>query len=402
MTLDELLKRHGARDTLTRGGDTAFGLRKNTASTAKSVDREARTIDFVVSNGSVDRDGDIIDPAGWVLDDYVKNPVVLWGHNSTAPAVAQAIEIGVQNDALVARAQFPSREESASAFELFQLYAGGYMRAVSAGFQVKSASDILDDDGRYRGMHSHEHDLWEFSLVTIPSNREALVKAKSADIDLSNWSAWAEEIRDDFLTDNRDRELGEALADGLDALARRSIIVEGVGGGFVKIVPPESATPELFGRLEDAAKSVRDELLPDVKPGEVTNFPQDGDSEFVSLGKSNFRKYPVALQTSLAANWPTIWKQGTIEPFTNDDGGIRRRERNAAEVATREGLPGVVDCVRLLVVHERGLDYMADVLAQAKNEIAEQALKDRPVVRLVDPGNRRIRIGANTLGKGQN
>lgn len=397
MDWEAIIKRHAARDTMTRDGQVVTGLRKTAAHQTKAVDRAARTIDFVVSNASVDRDGDIIDPSGWILDDYRKNPVVLWGHNSTQPAVAQATEIGVQNSALIARAMFPTREESETAFELFQLYAGGYMRAVSAGFVIRSASDIISDDGRFQGLHSHEHDLWEFSLVTIPSNREALVRAKDAKISLTHWKGWAEEIRDDLLTDPRDRDVGAVLADSLDALAERSIVVEGMAGGFVKITPPEGATADQITRLRDAANEIRDGLLTVRQADEVTDFPEPGDREFVSLGSSNFRKYPVALQAALAANWPTIWKRGTVDPFTNDDGGIRRRERMAADVTARKGLSGVVDCVRLLLVHERGLDYMADVLANEKQKIAEKAQEDRPVLRLVDPSNRRITIGINTL-----
>lgn len=404
MDIVERLKQHAARDTLAREGATTTGLTKLAAHNTKAIDREARTIDFVVSTSSVDRDGDIIDVRGWKLDDYRKNPVVLWGHNSREPAVAKASEIGVIGDQLVARAQFPTREESPKSHELFNLYAGGYMKAVSAGFTILSASDILDDEtGRFRGLHSHEHDLWEFSLVTIPSNRDALVRAKGAGLELASWAEWAEEIRDDFLMDDRDRPFGELLADNLDAIAKRAIIVEAPSGGFVKIGNlPSDIAPDLTSRLTDAAKDIADGLLTPRQSEEVTNFPEHGDREFVSLANSNFRKYPVALQTALAKNWPTIWKHGTVEPFTDDDASIRRRERDAADVITRTGLSGVVDCVRLLLVHERGLGYMDAVLSQEKQKIADTSEREKPVIILRNPKNRRITIGKKTIERAEN
>ena len=39
-----------------------------------------RTMTFVISNGGVDGDNDTIDPSGWDLENFRRNPVVLWSH----------------------------------------------------------------------------------------------------------------------------------------------------------------------------------------------------------------------------------------------------------------------------------------------------------------------------------
>ncbi len=51
---------------------------------------ETRGIPWVFSTFDEDRDEERIDPAGWMLDNYRKNPVVLWSHDSRIPAVCYA------------------------------------------------------------------------------------------------------------------------------------------------------------------------------------------------------------------------------------------------------------------------------------------------------------------------
>ena len=41
-------------------------------------------VSFIASTDDVDRYSDIIDQKGWQLDNYKKNPVILFNHNSQA------------------------------------------------------------------------------------------------------------------------------------------------------------------------------------------------------------------------------------------------------------------------------------------------------------------------------
>jgi len=41
--------------------------------------------EFVMSDGSVDRMGDVIEPAGWRLDRFHRNPVALFNHDRDFP-----------------------------------------------------------------------------------------------------------------------------------------------------------------------------------------------------------------------------------------------------------------------------------------------------------------------------
>ena len=171
------------------------GVRKFIVPERKAVDEGARTIEFVVSTAARDRDGDIVEPTGWKLDGYLKNPVVLWAHDAGQPPVAKALSADVRNGALVATAQFADAETYAFADTVFRLYAGGYLSAVSAGF-MPSALEPFEADGT-RGYRITEQELWEFSAVPIPANPEALVAAKAAGLDVRPARAWLEKALDE-------------------------------------------------------------------------------------------------------------------------------------------------------------------------------------------------------------
>lgn len=99
----------------------------------KAVD-DSRTLEFVISTGAVDRMGDTIDPKGWKLDAYRKNPVVLWAHDGGTLPVARASAVWVEGEALRARAEFTSPELNALGDKVFRMYREGFLNAVSVGF----------------------------------------------------------------------------------------------------------------------------------------------------------------------------------------------------------------------------------------------------------------------------
>lgn len=173
----------------------AGGVRKFLVPQRKAVDETARTIEFVVSTGTRDRDGDTVDPKGWRLDAYQRNPVVLWAHDASQPPVAKALRIGVDGGALKALAQFPDAETYAFADTVFRLYAGGYLSAVSAGF-MPGAAEPFEADG-IKGYRITEQELWEFSAVPIPANPDALVAAKAAKVPMRPYETWLEQALDE-------------------------------------------------------------------------------------------------------------------------------------------------------------------------------------------------------------
>ena len=148
--------------------------------TLRGVNREARTVDIVASDFSIDSYGTRIDPAGWELDQYIKNPVICLQHDSySGLPVATAIpeSVRIENGKLVMTVQFPPAGTSDDADEAFGLIAAGVLRGVSVGFDP---SEWKDDEelveGQKRVIRTYvKQRLMEVSFVTIPSNDNGLV-----------------------------------------------------------------------------------------------------------------------------------------------------------------------------------------------------------------------------------
>ena len=68
----------------------------------KGSGKEEDGFPWVFSTFDLDRDEERIDPDGWDLKHYQKNPVILWAHDSRIPAIGYARDTGVQNRKLEA------------------------------------------------------------------------------------------------------------------------------------------------------------------------------------------------------------------------------------------------------------------------------------------------------------
>lgn len=141
----------------------------------KGIDVEGRTLTAMVSTDSVDRDGDVLVPAGWELENYRKNPVVLWAHDYGRLPIAKTLAIEPWEHGLMAMVQFA---EHAFAQDVFQLYVGGFLRAFSVGFMPKEWAPRPGEG--LRGYLITKAELLEFSAVPVPANQDALVLAAKA------------------------------------------------------------------------------------------------------------------------------------------------------------------------------------------------------------------------------
>jgi len=142
----------------------------------KSIDEDSRSLVAVAASKVVDRDGEVVLPTafrGKGLASFKKNPVIPWSHNWREPPVAKASEFNITDDEFTFRATFA---ETAKAEEVWQLYKNGFLNAFSVGFMPLAWDKEPVLEGQ-RGVTHTKAELMEISGVTIPSNREALVKA---------------------------------------------------------------------------------------------------------------------------------------------------------------------------------------------------------------------------------
>lgn len=146
----------------------------------KEVASDGDGLEFVLSDATVDRYGDIVEPKGWVLDWFRKNPIALFAHDSSFP-IGTWQDIRVEGGKLKARLQLAARGTSARIDELIGLVEQGILRAVSVGFAPRKAVPI-DRDRPSLGTRYLEQELLETSLVSVPANPAALAVAKSMNV----------------------------------------------------------------------------------------------------------------------------------------------------------------------------------------------------------------------------
>ncbi|MBE3088395.1 MAG: HK97 family phage prohead protease, partial [Chloroflexi bacterium] len=106
-------------------------VRKGYEVKAEDANDEDRTIVARVSTSDRDRDDEIVEPKGIELKDFQKNPVLLWAHSYSTPAIGKALWSKTDEKGLICKFQFAPTQ---FASEIYELYKGGYQRAFSIGF----------------------------------------------------------------------------------------------------------------------------------------------------------------------------------------------------------------------------------------------------------------------------
>lgn len=137
-------------------------------------------LEFVMSDASVDRMGDVITPDGWDLRHFKKNPIALFGHNSSFP-IGTWSKIRVEGGKLIGKLNLAQKGTSQRIDELISLVEQGILRAVSVGF-IPKKTEPIDKDRPYDGQRFIEQELIETSLVSVPANPAALQLARSLKI----------------------------------------------------------------------------------------------------------------------------------------------------------------------------------------------------------------------------
>lgn len=149
---------------------------------------ETRTIDFNISDESKDRHRTVLDLKGWELEAYNRNGIVGYQHNlygdmCNAPEPEDVIAKGnvfAEGKNLVGRTTFAPSDVNPKAERVFRMVLTGFLKSTSVGFNPL-------EDGTYgegeeaRGAANETYyfgkrELLEYSIVNIPSNRNAQVR----------------------------------------------------------------------------------------------------------------------------------------------------------------------------------------------------------------------------------
>lgn len=128
-------------------------------------------VEFVVSTNAWDSHGERINVDGINVKDFMKNPVVLWGHDGFSLPIAKASKVWKDGGKLMAKAKFYLKDDFAR--KVYEYIVDGYLNAVSIGGMVEEWADD--------GLTINKMTMKEFSVVSVPANPEALATAKSLD-----------------------------------------------------------------------------------------------------------------------------------------------------------------------------------------------------------------------------
>lgn len=214
MTHHRAAPRVGAR--ITRGVSLA----------GATTDAEKRRIRFIASDESVDRYGDVIRASGWELDNFRRNPVLMFGHGR-APGLAvigKVTSIDVVQTKLIADCEFMPGGMNDFADDVWNAVEAGFLRASSVGFMPTIEPNLIRgpaDESGYRPVTGFEfvgQELLELSVVPVPANPAALALAR--DLGLAPTSQR-------LLFDYGERDLARAAAEH----RRRTIAIARLGAG---------------------------------------------------------------------------------------------------------------------------------------------------------------------------
>lgn len=124
----------------------------------------------VITTSAPDRHGENIATEGIETENYLKNPVVLYGHDYSGLPIGKAISLKTFKNKMTARFQLAT-DILPFADTVGQMIKAGYLNAVSIGGRV------LDWSEDYRTILKME--MVEFSVVPVPANSQAIITGRS-------------------------------------------------------------------------------------------------------------------------------------------------------------------------------------------------------------------------------
>jgi HK97 family phage prohead protease len=129
--------------------------------------QQDNTFTAIASKEVVDRMGDIVKIDGIKIDNYLRNPVILFNH-FPEKVIGKAVDVLKTSDSLIVKIQFAN---TPLAQEIKELVAEGFLNTLSIGFMPLQYKP--NDNGN--GIVYESVELLEVSIVSIPANPEAVV-----------------------------------------------------------------------------------------------------------------------------------------------------------------------------------------------------------------------------------
>ena len=262
---------------LLKGDPSELKLYKQTAYEVKAVADEDLVLQFTISDSSVDRSYDTVDVNGWKTDHYMKNPVVLFGHDYRSLPVATATSVWKRAGLLKSKAKFTPEDVYPFGYSVYRLCKEGFLKAASVGFRPLKWEPAEDEERRKRGgVDFLAQELLEWSVVPVPANASALLDAKAKGINVLPIKEWAVEVLDTWDEERGllipRKEVEQVYATLKDSsIAVPANIAEGKAGLYTE---DEDNKEKNLDTDEDEATN----QVPDIEKAEVSEDEMAGKS----------------------------------------------------------------------------------------------------------------------------
>ena len=136
---------------------------------------EDRKRQFVISTEAKDRHGTVIRSSGWDLSGFAGTGFYQHDSTSSNPDVALGpARVWVEGDHVIGEIDFEEKDLNPLADKVMRKIDNGTLRNSSVGFIPIDGEWI--GDGEERTFHFTKQELTEFSIVGVPSNKEAVAR----------------------------------------------------------------------------------------------------------------------------------------------------------------------------------------------------------------------------------
>ncbi len=242
--------------------------------------------EVVISNSRLNSYGFRVLTEGLDLEQYKKNPILLWMHNRPWRGTTNEVlplgrieNLRIDGDNLIGTPVFDEQDEFAK--QIKQKWEGGFLKMVSAGFEVIEVSDAPEVilQGQRRSTVTKAK-LIEVSIVDIGANDDALVlykDGKTVTLSAGNDSDFPTLIKQQSNTDQKMKAI--ALKLGLPETASEQEVLAKIGELQTTAQGADAARQELAKQKDAAIDAAVENAI------KLRKITADKKAHFVELGK---------------------------------------------------------------------------------------------------------------------
>lgn len=142
--------------------------------TGRQTDDDVDGLEFTMSDGSIDRAGDVIDPAGWKVGRHIP---ALYGHDGHRLPIGKWTNVKVVKGQLTGKLQLAEEGTSAFTDAVRKLLRQKMIDSCSVGFRPLEKEPLSDQSDPFFGPFKFtKQELLECSLVAVPANPNATIR----------------------------------------------------------------------------------------------------------------------------------------------------------------------------------------------------------------------------------